>query len=1033
MSYINNSNNSNHRRSFGETFWEQIRCATAYSEGDFASLPSLQAADDIKPCLESLDLVDTTWTDKAAIQRLRDDLDLHLKLRAVYLSEKDKRDNRKFKTKNFIADKNFEAAKKRDKSSAISPQAVLERFAKIDFSSRQIKITDEKTLGAMTRVRELVMADNDISVLTCLPPNLELAVLSSNEIHRIQLSPSFSLSSLVALCVAGNCLSSLSFVDQLPSLACLDVSFNCIPAPIEQAVACSQVASHKSLTELHLQGNPLCISCLDWRMKVEKCLRSCGSGIKSLDGKPVTASPVFGAAASPTSVGGVPLALRKQSTSSQQQHNESTTVLLGASTTTAAPATTSTTFSHPISEQQQPQQLHQQQQSDMSVHFQVLNVRGISDLTQRFFDLSGSVSKVLPIFFTPTILDSMSYQFNSPSQYGGVGMVSANSVSSYNQHHYQQQQQQQITSPGGGGKGISSSSAVSASAAGGGGGGAAAASQTTTNANISQQQQDTTATTTTTASGANINIKKLTALQQQQQAAALAANPSMGNPGSIATHEAILAQWCREISTSVSVQVMWLSCSEGRVLQLDDLINLGGATNAAGEDLTANIQSSSSSSSVFSSPASVANASKNVPKDGKTAAGGGVSNAASKTSGGLVASSSHQNSKEAAAAAQREQQLLSALQAASTEFLLPVSRPTLSREVMLPLRLGVVLSVVPSASSAASPSTSSFSVIYNLNNNNNNNNYSNSNSNQQEPAPLATLGWASLSPADLISGYAATTSSLGVKLGVDRATLLTSRERVNKLHLQLVQIRASLEKEIAENSWRRDTAEQAVLMAQSTGTKNKMGFEKSVTRTTGGKLPTAAPSTTITTTTAASAGVGALLSKHHHHQQQHLQHQQQLQDQGGFSPLPVNPHAAGNNATSVTTAASIGQIQSELDAFFQNQIAARRRAEETLKKLVVEMALLNVLEGLNDVANGKVVVDGKFRLQKASPSFFAAGAAGGSLGDDESSSAAGRAENDKGKDLSNQVQGDDKKSGKGGASAASKNIGAAAAAKKTKK
>ena len=278
---------SNHNISLGEVLWESVRTVLGYTKQELQLLPQ-QSEDQIKPCLESLDLADTTWTDKRLLLRLRDDFELHLKHRHAFLKEKKKRDERKFKVKNFVSDKNFEAAKDRDQSSAISTDDVLQRFQKIDFSSRQIKVTDEQTMNGLERVRELVLADNDINVLTALPPNVQLAILSSNEIHRIELSgsPSPSFRSLICLSLAGNCISSLSFVDQLPSLAALDVSFNCI-ASADKDVACNAVAQHKNLQEINLQGNPLCLTSLDWRSVVENALKNCGSGIRTIDGKPV--------------------------------------------------------------------------------------------------------------------------------------------------------------------------------------------------------------------------------------------------------------------------------------------------------------------------------------------------------------------------------------------------------------------------------------------------------------------------------------------------------------------------------------------------------------------------------------------------------------------------------------------------------------------------------------------------------------------------------------------------------------------------
>ncbi|KAH9632072.1 hypothetical protein HF086_015276 [Spodoptera exigua] len=143
----------------------------------------------------------------------------------------------------------------------------------LDLSNNIIEIVEEESFLTCTNLRELNLAQNNITLLFALPPTLQIAILKVNTLFHWPKFPSgikyidlsynrlselydesaVNFDSLEVLNIGGNQIKELNVEKKLPSLYILDLSYNLI-TEIPKTIS---TQFFPNLEELHLDGNPI--------------------------------------------------------------------------------------------------------------------------------------------------------------------------------------------------------------------------------------------------------------------------------------------------------------------------------------------------------------------------------------------------------------------------------------------------------------------------------------------------------------------------------------------------------------------------------------------------------------------------------------------------------------------------------------------------------------------------------------------------------------------------------------------------------
>lgn len=143
----------------------------------------------------------------------------------------------------------------------------------LDLSNNIIEVIEENSLMACTHLKELNLAQNNITFAFALPPTLQIAILKINTLYHWPKFPStityidlsynrlstlydennIEFDNLEVLSIGGNQIKDFQIERKLPKLFSLDISYNSI-ADVPKCLS-SQLLPN--LEELRLDGNPL--------------------------------------------------------------------------------------------------------------------------------------------------------------------------------------------------------------------------------------------------------------------------------------------------------------------------------------------------------------------------------------------------------------------------------------------------------------------------------------------------------------------------------------------------------------------------------------------------------------------------------------------------------------------------------------------------------------------------------------------------------------------------------------------------------
>ncbi|XP_047507233.1 toll-like receptor 3 [Pieris napi] len=143
----------------------------------------------------------------------------------------------------------------------------------LDLSNNVIEVIEEEAFLTCTSLRELNLAQNNITFTFALPPTLQIAILRINTLYHwpkfpagityIDLSynrlsalydeTSIDFHNLEVLNIGGNQIKEFDLQKKLPRLFSLDISYNIIP----EVPKCISSQNFPTLEELRLDGNPI--------------------------------------------------------------------------------------------------------------------------------------------------------------------------------------------------------------------------------------------------------------------------------------------------------------------------------------------------------------------------------------------------------------------------------------------------------------------------------------------------------------------------------------------------------------------------------------------------------------------------------------------------------------------------------------------------------------------------------------------------------------------------------------------------------
>ncbi|XP_072931526.1 uncharacterized protein [Epargyreus clarus] len=143
----------------------------------------------------------------------------------------------------------------------------------LDLSNNVIEVIEENSFLSCVNLRELNLAQNNITFTFALPPSLQIAILKINTLYHWPKFPStitfidlsynrlsnlydennVNFDNLEILNIGGNQLKEFEIEKKLPKLFNLDISYNLIP----EVPKCLNSQTFPNLEELFLDGNPI--------------------------------------------------------------------------------------------------------------------------------------------------------------------------------------------------------------------------------------------------------------------------------------------------------------------------------------------------------------------------------------------------------------------------------------------------------------------------------------------------------------------------------------------------------------------------------------------------------------------------------------------------------------------------------------------------------------------------------------------------------------------------------------------------------
>lgn len=272
-------------RNFSAVLWNHVHSITGFRREELQSLRETgDASSSDKDLLETLDLVETEWTDHSTILTIRSELERYLTtlrdLKAENAKAKNAKDCGEIRVKSFVENKRYTTLRQREVEERVTTTRIVGHFSTLRLREKQISHLDS-SICDFRNVKELVLSRNDIQSVEYLPPNCRACSLAMNRIERIRLHCS-SHQHLLFLGLANNRLESCEFLQEFPSLTVCDLSLNNLFDLSSVPVA---IVNHPSLREVCCLGNPITFLAAYREIMVTKC-----RNLQILDDVPVTES-----------------------------------------------------------------------------------------------------------------------------------------------------------------------------------------------------------------------------------------------------------------------------------------------------------------------------------------------------------------------------------------------------------------------------------------------------------------------------------------------------------------------------------------------------------------------------------------------------------------------------------------------------------------------------------------------------------------------------------------------------------------------
>ena len=197
-------------------------------------------------------VAEASFAPATTLENIRSTLELYLEALEELRNKNAERADRRFKTKSFVEDTRYAAMKAREGERRLDAATIATHFETLTMTGRNIAVLDEE-IAQFSKLQELTVSENKLTDLAHLPASLKVLIANGNSLTRAL--PERSVApNLVFLSVADNRIDSLGFIESMPSLVSLDVSFNRVTS-IEGVI--EPVLEHPRVRDLNLLGNPV--------------------------------------------------------------------------------------------------------------------------------------------------------------------------------------------------------------------------------------------------------------------------------------------------------------------------------------------------------------------------------------------------------------------------------------------------------------------------------------------------------------------------------------------------------------------------------------------------------------------------------------------------------------------------------------------------------------------------------------------------------------------------------------------------------